>query len=113
MSINTVSGTIYNAFDAPMAAVTVNAYDKDLRLEQLVGDAITDAKGFYRIEYDGEKYTQAENKTSDIFIRVSNDGAGVLGTSAVNFNVPSDFILDFKIDNTPYKGISEFDALVG
>jgi hypothetical protein len=48
MSINSVSGTIYNAFDAPMAAVTVQAFDKDLRLEQLVGAAIDAPRSLFQ-----------------------------------------------------------------
>jgi hypothetical protein len=114
MSINTVSGTIYDAFDAPMAAVTVQAFDKDIRTEEFLGAAVTDAKGSYNIKYDGE-YTQAENNSADIFIRVFNIADGVLGvlaTSPVYFNVSPDVTLDLKIDGTPYKGISEFDALV-
>jgi hypothetical protein len=45
-----------------MAAVTVTAFDKKLRLEQMVGEVITDAKAFYKIEYDGEKYRETKQK---------------------------------------------------
>ena len=49
---NTVSGVIYDAFNAPLNNVTVQAYDKDLRSAQLLGEALTDAKGFYKISYE-------------------------------------------------------------
>ncbi len=41
---NTLSGTIYDAHDAPLANVMVEVYDKDLRTEQLLGKAKTDAQ---------------------------------------------------------------------
>ncbi|MGZ5029144.1 MAG: Tc toxin subunit A-related protein [Methylobacter sp.] len=117
--LNTVSGTIYDAFDAPMANVTVQAYDKDLRTEQLLGQALTDARGFYSISYDASKWVDSEATSPDVFIRVGtliNTGIApifkILGESPVNFNVPQDFRLDFKIGNTPIKALNEFEALV-
>jgi hypothetical protein len=109
--LNNVSGNIYDAYDAPMINVTVQAYDKDLRTAQLLGETVTDAKGFYMISYDATKYADSEYQTADIFIRILKDNVS-LGESPVNFNVPSNFVLDFKIDNTPVRELNEFDALV-
>jgi hypothetical protein len=53
---NTVSGTIYDPFDAPASNLTVRAFDKDLRTEQLLGEVLTDANGFYEISYDASKW---------------------------------------------------------
>lgn len=110
--LNTVSGTIYDAFNAPMVNVTVQAYDKDLRTAQLLGETVTDAKGFYTIRYGVTKYADSEYQTSDILIRVLKADGISLGESPVNFNVPANFVLDFKIDNTPVRELNEFDALV-
>lgn len=110
--LNTVSGMIYDAFNAPLTGVTVNAYDKDLRTEQLIGSAISDAKGFYIITYDSSKFAQAENKSPDIFLRVFDASGLFMGESEVYFNTPNEFVLDFKIGNTPYEGLSEYDTLV-
>ncbi len=110
--LSSISGIIYDAFNAPMAGVTVNAFDRDLRTEQLVGTARTDAKGFYKLKYDAGKFAQAENKSCDILIRVQRSARVILGESPVYFNVPQNFILDFKIGNTPYQGLAEFDNLV-
>ena len=70
--------------------------------------------GFYTISYDTikTKYADSDYKTPDIFIRVLNANGVLLGESPVNFNVPAEFVLDFKIGNTPIKGLNEFDALV-
>ena len=61
-TLNTVSGTIYDVNNAPMPDATVQAYDKDLRSEQLLGQTVTDANGFYRIAYDAAQYVSSELK---------------------------------------------------
>jgi len=110
--INSITGTIYDTYNATIANVTVNAFDKDLRTEQLVGNATTDAKGFYKINYDAEKFVQAEYKSCDILIRVFSPAGVSLGESPVYFNVTQDSTIDYKIGNTPYQGLAEFDVLV-
>jgi hypothetical protein len=35
-----------------------------------------------------------------------------IGTSATHFNVPATYLLDFKIEGTPYIGLAEFDTFV-
>ena len=95
-----------------MPNVTVQAYDKDLRSEQLLGQAVTNAKGFYSISYNAAKYMDSEYQTADIFIRVLDVTGLLLGESPINFNVTNNFIPDFKIDNSPILKLDEFDALV-
>lgn len=112
MANDIVNGIIYDEFNTPMINVTVQAYDKDLRSAQLLGDAVTDVNGFYTISYNTTKYAASDYKTVDIFIRVLNANGVFLGESPVNFNVPAEFVLDFKIGNTPIKGLNEFNALV-
>lgn len=118
LNFNTISGTIYDQFDAPAANLSVQLYDKDLRSEQLLGEALTDAKGFYSISYDGSKWVDSDAKSADVFIRVrvpapqTAPAAGILGESPVYFNVLPAFTLDFKIGNTPIRVLNEFDALV-
>ncbi len=110
--LNKITGTIYDINNAPLIRVTVQAYDKDLRSDQLLGQAVTDAKGFYSISYESKKYANSEYLTADVFIRILQDGKVLLGESPVYYNVPSDFKLDFKIGNTPIKPTDEFDALI-
>jgi hypothetical protein len=117
---NTVSGSIFDIFNVPLANVTVQVFDKDLRSEQLLGAAVSDAKGFYTVRFEPAKFAGSEAKGADLFIRVvvfiGTTGTApltqVLGESPVYFNVPQNFTLDFKIGNAPIKELNEFDALV-
>jgi hypothetical protein len=107
-----IAGTIYDAFEHPVANTRVLAYDKDFRTEEFVGEAVTDDKGQYTISYDVTKLAQAEYKTADIFIRVMNVDGTLLGESPVHFNVPEQFVLNLKTGDVPIRGLNEFDALV-
>lgn len=113
----TVSGTIFDTYNSLLPNVTVQAFDKDLRTEQLLGNTITDVNGFYKITYEVSSFALAENKSADVFIRVLAVASPAgqlsqLGQSPVNFNVPENFTLDFKIDNTIIKTLNEFDRLI-
>jgi hypothetical protein len=66
----TVSGTIYDSFNAPLANVTVRAFDKDLRSEQQLGETLTDAQGFYKINYNSQQFAVAEENAADLLIKV-------------------------------------------
>lgn len=61
---NTLSGAIYDAHYTPLANVIVEAYDKDLRTEQL----LTDASGHYVIKYGNAAYSKAEKAAAGIYV---------------------------------------------
>lgn len=111
----TVSGHIYDEYDAPIANAKVKAFDKNLRTEKLLAQAATDAQGFYKISYLPVDAGNGEYKSADVFLKViagttrSNQQSG---ESPVHFNVPADYVLDFKFGNTAYKGLAEFDRIV-
>ena len=65
-----VVGRVFGQDGAPAPALTVRAYDRDLRSEQLLGSADSDADGYYRIEYTADAYARAEKDTADVFVRV-------------------------------------------
>jgi hypothetical protein len=109
-ALNTVSGTIYDAFNVPVPNLPIQIFDKDLRTEQLLGQVVTDTNGHYSVSYDVTKFADSEYKTADVFIRIV--AAGIFLQSPVYFNVSANFVLDFKVDNTPIKELNEFDALV-
>ena len=113
-----VQGIIYDVFNKPLKDVTVQAFDQDLRSEQLLGKAVVDDKGHYSIRYKLSKFARAEKESADLFIRVSKgteDDTSPLkeiGKSSIHFNVPPEFTLDFKVDGSAYTGLSEFDRLI-
>ncbi len=53
-----VRGSVKNMDNKPLSVV-VRAFDKDLRAEQLLGEAQTDAKGLYRIEHSKKHFIRA------------------------------------------------------
>jgi len=113
----TIQGTIYDPFNAPLPDVLVQAFDRDLRTEELLGEARTDAQGKYAITYKEESFEEAEGKKSaDIFLRIAirltDTVQQEIARSPIHFNVPEDYVLDFKIDGTPNVGASEFDTLL-
>ena len=110
-----IKGIIYDQFNSPLNNVKVKAFDKDLRTEQLLGEASTDKNGTYLIKYTSAKFKRAEIKSADVFIRVfENIGRSrkELGASEVYFNVPREFELNFKVDGTANQGPPEYNALV-
>ena len=112
---NTLKGIIYNEFNEPMQRVLVKAFDRDLRAEELLGEATTDAKGQYSITYKDRRAAKAEKKTADVFLRVfwiEVARRQETAQSPIHYNVPKDYVFDFKIDGTSNVGLSEFDTLL-
>ena len=65
-----ISGTAFLANEAPAVGYTVRAYDRDLRSEQLLGEAETDAEGNYHIPYTPEQFRRADKGHADLRLRV-------------------------------------------
>lgn len=109
MATNHLSGTIYDAHDAVLQRVIIQAFDQDFRKQEQLGEATTDARGVYQISYETTKYANAEHGSADIFIRILDAGGTLLGQSDVHFNAAGELVLDFKIDSAGT--IDEFDTL--
>lgn len=65
----------------PLEAVTVRAFDRDLRREELLGESLTDAEGGYRIPYTSKQFARAEKARADLVVRVFSP-EGVLLTAS-------------------------------
>ena len=110
---NIISGSIYDQHNRPLPNHIVEVYDQDLRQSQLLGATETNAAGKYQLEFDNKKAQRADVKTIDVFIVVKKPrGRKELGRSKVHFNIPNEYVLDFKIDGSDYLGPPEFDRLV-
>ncbi len=109
----TISGIIHDKYDYPLAGVKVQAIDVDLRSEQVLGEAITDVSGAYLISYTSQQFVANEYQGPDIKIKIPNDKIGVhIPQSQIYFNVQPNTVINFKIDNTPFKELNEFAILL-
>ena len=85
----TVSGTVIDALTtAPLPKLTVRAFDKELRTETALGEAVTDARGFYSITYT--------KRAADLFIRVLDATGNLLVTSPVVFAARATETIDVR-----------------
>ena len=73
----------------PFMGAIVRAYDKDLRREEWLGEAVTDGAGNYEISYTYEHYVSAEQANADLFLRVLGTDENLIGTSNIVFNASS------------------------
>ena len=105
----TVSGTVYLEDGRAAGNFFVQAFDKDLRSEQFLGEGMTDKKGHYQITYTSEAVIRAERGSADVFIKVFNDKNRPAGTSDIVFNAPQKATIDFKIAAGAVESLSEFE----
>ena len=96
----TVSGIIYDEHDILLKGLAVKAFDKIFLDEQRLGESKTNADGYCEISYNALSEGKGEITTADIFQRISKAAGKKDGESLVSYNLP-------------YKGISEFDRIVG
>lgn len=82
-----------------MKDLTVRAFDKDLRTEQLLKeDKKTNPDGEYSVFYEAKDFADAEKDRADLFVRVLNAaGTTVLATSPIIFNAGKFEIVNFTI----------------
>ncbi|MCI0627640.1 MAG: hypothetical protein L0387_39320 [Acidobacteria bacterium] len=75
-----VSGEVFD-----LSGYIIRAFDKDLRSEELLGEAVTNVEGTYQISYTGERFRRAEKGTADLFFRIF-DPTGAPLQSDIEFN---------------------------
>jgi hypothetical protein len=106
-----VFGTVRDELGEPLANAPVQAFDRDLRSEQLLGDARTSSQGRYEIRYDGSQFRKAEKQSADLVVKVLDGDGRELHKTSIHFNVPDDFELDITLKGAVYKGPSEWESL--
>ncbi len=84
-----VRGTVRFFSGDPAAKITVLAFDRDLRSEQLLGQTQTDDKGFYSVRYTADKSSKNERGTADLVVKAMNPNGSLLVSSPVLFNAPA------------------------
>jgi len=106
-----VRGTVREVNGNLAPGVTVRAFDRDLRSEELLGETRADAKGNYEIRYSPEQFRRAEKETADLRVAAFDDKNQQLVSSAIIFNAQPEEIVDLSIGGE-YRGPSEYENLV-
>lgn len=65
-SINLILGTIKDAQNRPITRLQVEAFDRDMRAEEPLGEATTDRDGKYQIEWKQSQLDGRGRKTADV-----------------------------------------------
>jgi hypothetical protein len=78
--------------------VTVKAFDRDLRSEELLGEAAADAMGNYEIRYSPEQFLRAEKGNADLRVGAYDDRHRELVSSPIIFNAQPEETVDLVID---------------
>ncbi len=68
-----VAGRVILANGEPASSLLVLAYDKDLRSEQYLGQALTLETGEYAISYKQEQFSRSDKNSADLLLRVFNE----------------------------------------
>lgn len=66
-----ITGRVYEKESGcPLVGLQIRAYDKDLFMDNLLGAAVTDAHGKFKIEYDYQKTSELFADNPDIYIAI-------------------------------------------
>lgn len=106
-----VQGHIKQADGSPLVGNLVRALDKDLRHEQLLGEARTDRQGYYTIGYTQNQFRRAEKQQADLLVRVYSAEGSLLAECDIIFNAQTEESVDLVLDSTePEK--SEYERYI-
>ncbi|GLY94446.1 neuraminidase-like domain-containing protein [Actinoplanes sp. NBRC 103695] len=108
-----VFGVVRDAFGAPLAGVSVQAFDRDLRSEQSLGRAETDDEGRYAVAYSAAQFRRAEKDSADLVLAVTDGEGEPLLRSTVHYNAPAQAEIDLDLDGVTFAGPSEWEVQTG
>ena len=96
----------------PLSGILIAAVDKDLRSEELLGQAMTDEQGRYVITYTADQFRRAEKGSADLIVRVINAEGPPLASSRIHFNAKQIETVDLILDEQTLIGPSEYERLL-
>jgi hypothetical protein len=108
-----VRGAVRQTDGFPLPDVIVRAYDRDMRTETLLGQAIADTQGFYEIAYTTGQLRRPEKARADLVIRAfepQGKGKGdEIAVSGIIFNVSAQQTVDLEVELEKFRGPSEYE----
>lgn len=105
-----VYGTVRDKVGELMDGVTVEAYDRDMRSEELLGSCVA-KQGRYEIRYTADQFARSEKASADLVMRVLGANREALLKTPVRFNVPDELEWNLTLADIAYQGPSEWDVL--
>jgi peptidoglycan hydrolase-like protein with peptidoglycan-binding domain len=95
----------------PVAKAVVRLFDKDLRKETKLGEAITGSEGYFEIRYTtSDKSTIAPNLILKAF--ASPRDTKPIATSTVIFGADPQVIINLVVGESEFRGLSDFELLI-
>jgi hypothetical protein len=98
-----VRGQLSQPDGSPLSGIKVRAYNKGLRSEQLLGEAVTDDNGNYKIEH--------AFVSADLILRAFGPEGEELAMSDVKFHAGPEETLDLRVPRQLRRSPSEFERL--
>ena len=113
---NIVLGRVTDRLNRPLANLTVQAYDRDMRSEELLGECVTDRDGKYEIGWSHSQLSGRGKKTADLAIKViTREKKTLLFTSdidAVRFNASPREEINITIETAIEPEVVEYDYIL-
>ena len=107
-----ITGTVRNQYQQVMAGLKVSAVDKDIRSEQALGNAQTNAQGVYQIYYTQANFADTDQQAADVLLRLYDANGGLLKQTDVYYNAPVILTIDISLSTQAYRGISEYEQVL-
>ena len=109
-----VLGFVHYPDGRPASDMTVRAFDRDLRKEQVLGESKTDTKGLYQVDYSAARFRRAEKLSADLFLRVLQ-GQDVIYESTLEgtiFNAPALAVINVTLVSGGVNSKDEYQRIL-
>lgn len=106
-----VSGVVRYSDGIPATGIHISVYDRDLRREQLLGQATGDKQGGYLIHYAACQFLRAEKGSADLVVKAYTREGALLATSEIQFNAPATAEINLTIPADAARAPALFDRI--